>query len=105
MSDAQIVAAIEKEAGRGVGAVYEDGRCVELRLTDPESLYHGLFRRHSPAAKQAVAALVARLKGLRHLDLGKNRFGVLPDSFGELKELRELLLDSNALKTVPKWIK
>ena len=104
MTDREIVVAIEKLVDRKVSADFDEDVCVELRLTDPGSLYHGLVRRFDPARKQRILALIATLKGLEHLDLAKNRLEFIPDSFADLKHLRVLLLDSNALKTFPRWI-
>jgi len=53
---------------------------------------------------QLALARVGQLTKLTHLDLGNNRLTELRPEFGQLTELTELFLDGNQLTYLPAWV-
>lgn len=45
-----------------------------------------------------------RLKCLQSLDVSRNRFGSVPNVFGECAAIRELHVGTNQIASVPKWL-
>ena len=104
-SDRAVIESIRAEVGRDFMHEFEGEVCVKLALHDEEGhVWGGLIRHHSPETQQRILKLVARLRGLRFLDIHQNWLKQLPDEMGELKELRQLLISSNYLGTVPEWV-
>ena len=83
---------------------FEGESCVELRLTDPNSLFYGLIRHFSPVEKAEILDRVCQLRNLKVLDLKKNRLGALPAEMGFLTGLEHLNLSSNCLGVAPEWL-
>ncbi len=103
-SDSEVLQDLEEKVGRPFPREMRDGRCVGLSLCDEGSVFHGLIRHHTAAAKLDILRLVSRLTSLRKLNLRRNRLGVLPLEFSRLSALEDLNLGSNYLGGVPAQI-
>ena len=53
-------------------------------------------------AEQKIEA--ARRSGAKELDLGRMRLTELPESLGQLTQLRSLYLQGNQLTALPEWL-
>ena len=78
----------------------DNGKCVHLDFTDSESTYCGLFR-HSTKKKE-ILNLINRLKHLKYLNLRKNKIQQIPEL--DLPFLKHLDLGSNYIGEVPNWL-
>lgn len=101
ISDRDVIREIERKVGCPFTQEWEGDRCVAIDLTTEDHLVYGLIRQHSPVEKREVLDLICRLRGLRKLNLLRNRVGILPAEFCELGELEWLNLGSNDLGASP----
>ena len=102
--DRKVLERIRAEIGRDPLLQFDGDTCVSLSLWDESEPFAGLIRHHDNAAKQRVLLDIARLRGLRTLDIHQNWLRSLPAELGELQELRSLNICSNYLGTLPEWI-
>lgn len=102
--DRQVLERIRAEIGRDPLLQFEGDTCVSLSLWDESEPFAGLIRHHDGAAQQRVLLDIAKLRGLRTLDIHQNWLRSLPTDMGGLQELRSLNVTSNYLGTLPEWI-
>jgi len=102
--DRKVLERIRAEIGRDPLLQFEGDTCVSLSLWNESEPFAGLIRHHDDAAKQRVLLDIARLRGLRTLDIHQNWLRSLPAELGGLQELRSLNVCSNYLGTLPEWI-
>ena len=102
--DLKVLERIRAEIGRDPLLEFEGETCVSLSLWDESEPFAGLIRHHDSAAQQRVLHDIARLRGLRKLDIHQNWLRSLPAELGGLQELRSLNICSNYLGTLPEWI-
>lgn len=103
-SDRQIIDRIRAEIGRDPLLEFEGDFCVSLSLWDDSETFRGLIRHHDSAAQQRVLLDIAKLEGLRSLDIHQNWLRSLPSEMGRLTNLRLLNITSNYLGSLPDWI-
>lgn len=103
-ADRLIVDRIRKEIGRDPLLEFEGETCVSLSLWDEREPFRGLIRHRDAATQQRVLLDIAKLRGLRALDIHQNWLRSLPAELGGLKELRSLNICSNYLGVLPEWI-
>ena len=104
-SDIDLLKTLESKVGRPFRHTLEGERCVALELASDDDVYHGLIRHHTDAEKDEILQLVCRLRGLRKLNLRRNRLFRLPESFRDLIQMEQLTLGSNYLGGVPEAIR